>query len=146
MPAPPPAAATGQRLGTGGTAAAAHDVAIAPAAVATYLAYSFLSSKTGKLLPDEQTRCTHERYSAREWRPGWRKPRTGMIEQAMLDAHLVDPAQCLMIGYSQDDAECARKLGCDFLFSDPSKQAPGVFEHWKELEKEEVAAARKRNK
>ena len=42
-----------------------------------------------------------------------RKPRTGLIERAMVDFNL-KPAQCLMIGDTITDYESARAAGIDF--------------------------------
>ncbi len=50
--------------------------------------------------------CTHEKDVC-----DCRKPRTGMIKQALRDHPAIDPSRCLIVGDSDTDIELGRALG-----------------------------------
>ena len=100
---------------------------------------------SGRFLPSTQVReMDKSRYGTPEWSEAWRFPNKGMLEQAMHDFALLDPRQCLVIGYDKDCEAAAEAAGCAFMFSNASKENPGVFEHWENLEKDEQLAKRKK--
>ena len=88
-----------------------------------YIAFAY-QAKSGKWSPTPP-----ENKNDPRWNPDWRKPAPGMIQAAMQDAGISDPAQVLMVGDSESDREAAQAAGAQFrwaweFFESPSRIRP----------------------
>lgn len=60
------------------------------------------------------------------WRPAWRKPETGMLQQACHDFGVL-PADALMLGDSEDDQGAAERMNIPFIRVSDEWWQPGVL-------------------
>ena len=120
---------------------AAHGVQHATAKVRFYVSFAYRSHKNlskeglgaAKWHPDSSLREKYkDEFRQREYNQSWRKPNTGMIQQATEDLGvMVRPAECLLIGHDlYEDQGLATCLGLDFEFANPTNYNPGMFEPW----------------
>jgi HAD superfamily hydrolase (TIGR01662 family) len=75
-----------------------------------YLSFAYQSNKSGKWNP---TPSASQTESLENWRQDWRKPRAGMLTQAMIDFS-VKPDDMLMVGDWNEDRLAAFEIGCAF--------------------------------
>lgn len=78
---------------------------------AHYIAFAYQSKKSGKWAPTPEGRECDPRW---DW--SWRKPGTGMLRQAMLDAN-AQKHEMLMVGDWAEDSEAASTFGIDFMWA-----------------------------
>lgn len=100
------------------TAIAQHRI---PPAIYVAFAYQAKSGAWSPIPPEGQ--------GDPRWSPGWRKPAPGMIQQAMADANITDPANVIMVGDSEADQQAAQAAGVQFqwaweFFQSPSRIRP----------------------
>lgn len=76
-----------------------------------YVSFAYQSKKSGNWGPTPDGREDDPRWS---W--SWRKPDTGMLQQAAKDTG-VPKRKILMVGDRPEDEEAARTFECDFLWA-----------------------------
>jgi predicted HAD superfamily phosphohydrolase YqeG len=86
-----------------------------------YLCFSYLSKKTGMYSPVPFSAVRGPIREGMEisprWRASHRKPRPGMLNDAITDAGLT-PDQALMVGDWDEDKIAAHQAGCAFVWAD----------------------------
>ena len=116
--------------------------------VRTYVSFSYQSHKdkseralkSAKWFPTDSMRAGRNAalYKKPEWQRSWRKPATGMLQQATNDLEITRPSEVFMIGLDHfEDATMARKLNVSFQYAEPSNFSPGFFDYWEKEDTED---------
>ncbi len=84
-----------------------------PVSVSLYIAYAYQSKKNGR----RWAPVPRKHVNDPAWSRWWRKPNPGMIEQAMRDVQVSDPARVLFVGDMKTDEAAAKMAGAKFAYA-----------------------------
>lgn len=93
-------------------------VALKLAVDMAYISLAYTSKSTGSWYPKKQDSTVYRQgYIKSSFSRNWRKPDTGMIDQAMSDFDIEDPKRVLVVGDRDEDLRAAAAMGCSFIWA-----------------------------